>query len=191
MQLFTHIFQFKLIPPTGKLWYYQKLVSILSSCSKEKCFDLFSQIMMAPTGIDTKCDYAEKVISPLLPKAIFDRDEVGRLVFDQLFDRAVCKDSHNLNQAGFAKLYSIIGGDTKQLVDKSRSLLKKYLIERNKYVVHSSDSLHDYSHALQNLKLVLTSVRQGYSEKWHISLPEIQSIIDDIDQRLYNLGMKE
>ena len=177
--------------PKCKLWYYQKLVSILSSCSKEKCFDLFSQIMMAPTGIDTKCDYAEKVISPLLPKAIFDRDEVGRLVFDQLFDRAVCKDSHNLNQAGFAKLYSIIGGDTKQLVDKSRSLLKKYLIERNKYVVHSSDSLHDYSHALQNLKLVLTSVRQGYSEKWHISLPEIQSIIDDIDQRLYNLGMKE
>lgn len=177
--------------PKCKLWYYQKLVSLLSSCSKEKCFDRFKQIMMAPTGIDTKCDYAEKVISPLLSKAIFDRDEVGRLVFDQLFDGAVCKGSHNINQVSFAKIYSIIGGDTKQLVDKSRFLLKKYLIAKNKYVVHSSESLYDYSHALLNLKFVLTSVRQGYSEKWNISLPEIQSVINDIDQRLSNLGMIE
>lgn len=174
-----------------KLLYYQKLVSLLSSCSKEKCFDLFSQIMMAPTGIDTKCDYAEKVISPLLPKAIFDRDEVGRLVFDQLFDRAVDLDSHKNNQDTFAKLYSIIGGDTKQVVEKSRSLLKKYLIAKNKYVVHSSDSLYDYSHALKNLKYILVSVCQGYCEKWNISLPEIQSVIGDIDQRLNSLGMNE
>ena len=152
---------------------------------------MFCQIMMAPTGIDSKCGYAENVVSPLLSKAIFNRDEVGRLVFDQLFDGAVCKDSHNINQVSFAKLYSIIGGDTKQLVDKSRSLLKKYLIAKNKYVVHSSDSLYDYSHALQNLKFVLMSVRQGYSEKWNISLPEIQSVINDIDIRLSNLGMIE
>ena len=174
-----------------KLWYYQKLVGLLSSCSKEKCFDLFSQIMMAPTGIDSKCYYAEKVISPLLSMAIFDRNEVGRLVFDQLFDGAVCKDSHNINQVSFAKLYSIIGGDTKQLVGKSRSLLKKYLIAKNKYVVYSSGSLYDYSHALQNLKFVLTSVCQGYREKWNISLPEIQSVIGDIDQRLNSLGKNE
>lgn len=174
-----------------KLLYYQKLVSLLSSCSKEKCFDLFSQIMMAPTGIDTKCDYAEKVVSPLLPKAIFDRDEVGRLVFNQLFDRAVDLDSHKNNQDTFAKLYSIIGGDTKQVVEKSRSLLKKYLIAKNKYVVHSSDSLYDYSHALKNLKYILVSVCQGYREKWNISLPEIQSVIGDIDQRLNSLGMNE
>ena len=135
--------------------------------------------------------YAEKVISPLLSKAIFDRDEVGRLVFDQLFDGAVCKGSHNINQVSFAKIYSIIGGNTRQLVDKSRSLLKKYLIAKNKYVVYSSGSLYDYSHALQNLKFVLASVRQGYSEKWNISLPEIQSVIGDIDQRLNSLGMNE
>lgn len=177
--------------PKCKLWYYQKLVSLLSSCSKEKCFDMFKQIMMASTEIDSKCGYADRVISPLLTKAIFDREEAGRLIFDLLFDGAVCKDSHNINQVSFAKLYSIIGGDTKQLVDKSRSLLKKYLIAKNKYIVHSSDSLYDYSHALQNLKFVLTSVRQGYSEKWNISLPEIQSVINDIDQRLSNLGMIE
>lgn len=76
-------------------------------------------------------------------------------------------------------------------MDKSRSLLKKYLIAKNKYVVHSSGSLYDYSHALQNLKFVLTSVRQGYSEKWNISLPEIQSVINDMDQRLTNLGKIE
>lgn len=176
-----------------KLLHYQKLVSLLSSCSKEKCFDLFSQIMMAPTGIDTKCDYAEKVISPLLPKAIFDRDEVGRLVFDQLFDRAVDLNSHSHknNQDAFAKLYSIIGGDTKQVVERSRSLLKKYLIAKNKSVVHSSDSLYDYSHALKNLKYILLSVCQGYREKWNISLPEIQSVIGDINQRLNSLGMNE
>lgn len=174
-----------------KLLYYQKLVSLLSSCSKEKCFDLFSQIMMAPTGIDSKCGYAEHVVFPLLSKAIFNRDEVGRLVFDQLFDGAVCKDSHNINQVSFAKIYSIIGGNTKQLVDKSRSLLKKYLIAKNKYVVHSSDSLYDYSHALKNLKYILVSVCQGYREKWNISLPEILSVIGDIDQRLNSLGMNE
>lgn len=177
--------------PKCKLLYYQKLVSLLSSCSKEKCFDMFKQFMMASTGIDSKCGYADYVISPLLSKAIFDRDEVECLIFDQLFDSAVCKDSHNINQAGFAKIYSIIGGDTKQLVDKSRSLLKKYLIAKNKYVVHSSDSIYDYLHSLQNLKYVLVSVCQGYSEKWNISLPEIQSVIDDIDQRLSNLGMIE
>lgn len=177
--------------PKCKLWYYQKLVSLLSSCSKEKCFDRFKQIMMASIRIDSKCGYADHVISPLLSKAIFDRDEVERLIFDLLFDGAVCKDSHNINQVSFAKIYSIIGGDTKQLVDKSRFLLKKYLIAKNKYVVHSSDSLYDYSHALQNLKFVLASVRQGYSEKWNISLPEIQSVINDIDQRLSNLGMIE
>ena len=89
-----------------KLLYYQKLVSLLSSCSKEKCFDMFCQIMMAPTGIDSKCGYAEHVVSPLLSKAIFNRDEVGRLVFDQLFDRAVDLDSysHKNNQDAFAKL---------------------------------------------------------------------------------------
>ena len=154
---------------------------------------MFCQIMMAPTGIDSKCGYAEHVVSPLLSKAIFNRDEVGRLVFDQLFDRAVDLDSysHKNNQDAFAKLYSIIGGDTKQLVDKSRSLLKKYLIAKNKYVVHSSDSLYDYSHALKNLKFILVSVCQGYREKWNISLPEIQSVINDIDQRLSNLGIIE
>lgn len=177
--------------PKCKLWYYQKLVSLLSSCSKEKCFNLFSQIMMAPTGIDSKCGYAEHVVSPLLSKAIFNRDEVERLVFDQLFDKAVDLDSHKNNQDTFAKLYSIIGGDTKQLVDKSRSLLKKYLIVKNKYVVHSSDSLYDYSHDLKNLKYILVSVCQGYREKWNISLPEIQSVIGDIDQRLNSLGMIE
>lgn len=174
-----------------KLLYYQKLVSLLSSCSKEKCFDLFSQIMMAPTGIDSKCGYAEHVVSPLLSKAIFNRDEVERLVFDKLFDKAVDLDSHKNNQDTFAKLYSIIGGDTKQFVEKSRSLLKKYLIAKNKYVVHNSDSMYDYSHALQNLKYVLVSVCQGYREKWNIPLPEIQSVIGDIDQRLNSLGMNE
>ena len=78
-----------------------------------------------------------------------------------------------------------------QLVDKSRLLLKKYLIAKNKYVVYSSGSLYDYSHALQNLKFVLTSVSQGYREKWNISLPEIQSVINDIVLRLSNLGMIE
>lgn len=174
-----------------KLLYYQKLVSLLSSCSKEKCFDLFSQIMMAPTGIDSKCGYAEHAVSPLLSKAIFNRDEVERLVFDKLFDKAVDLDSHKNNQDTFAKLYSIIGGDTKQFVEKSRSLLKKYLIAKNKYVVHSSDSMYDYSHALQNLKYILVSVCQGYREKWNIPLPEIQSVIGDIDQRLNSLGMNE
>lgn len=174
-----------------KLLYYQKLVSLLSSCSKEKCFDLFSQIMMAPTGIDSKCGYAEHVVSPLLSKAIFNRDEVERLVFDKLFDKAVDLDSHKNNQDTFAKLYSIIGGDTKQFVEKSRSLLKKYLIAKNKYVVHSSDSMYDYSHALKNLKYILVSVCQGYREKWNIPLPEIQSVIGDIDQRLNSLGMNE
>ena len=179
--------------PKCKLWYYQKLVSLLSSCSKEKCFDLFSQIMMAPTGIDSKCYYAEHVVSPLLSKAIFNRDEVGRLVFDQLFDRAVDLDSysHKNNQDAFAKLYSIIGVDTKQVVERSLSLLKKYLIAKNKYVVHSSDSLYDYSHALKNLKFILVSVCQGYRDKWNISLPEIQSVIGDINQRLNSLGMNE
>lgn len=112
-------------------------------------------------------------------------------MFDQLFDGAVCKGSHNINQVSFAKIYSIIGGDTKQLVDKSRLLLKKYLIAKNKYVVYSSGSLYDYSHALKNLKYILVSVCQGYSEKWNISLPEIQSVIGDIDQRLNSLGMNE
>lgn len=168
---------------------YQILVGQLATRRSDDCLECLKQVVFTPCTIELRGAYVSHVILPLINKSVLDRDEVENFIIEQLFELSIDKDSHVHYQGTFVELFTLIGGDTQKIVDKSKAVLNDYKLAKNSHVIHSDDSLFEVSYGLKCLENVLSSLCSRCQERGNMEQPQLQDIIDEIHDKLTLIGI--